>query len=173
MEITISQTFKNYKQDSIKYCFNQIFNFYFIGFLFIYLIILLTGFFNYNSNLNFYPVVIDGLIFSLGIGLLGMIIYSAVFLIKAILNINKEKKLLYEGKVHLSFNVDGIMLKTKGSTYKIYWNEIKSLKVISGTAFLVPTKGRHLMVRINQREIISGSFENLTEFIRVQWKAKD
>ncbi|NEV95034.1 hypothetical protein G3567_12895 [Psychroflexus sp. YR1-1] len=169
MEITIFQKFKNYKRDCIKYFIYDTFDSFFKAFILIYLIILLIGLLNFIDELNFYPDIINMLIPSLGIGLLGMLIYSTFFLIRAVIKINKERKSLFEGEMHLSFSSEEINFLYDGNTYSFNLNEIKELKVIYGTAFFISIKN-DILLRINHKEITNGSFLKLIEFIQAKWK---
>lgn len=173
MKIILHQKFRSYKKDCIKHFVFKILNKPFVILILIYIVIALLLFLNKRNYIIFFPDIIGMLTFSLGIGILGMIVYSVFFLLRAIRKVNNEVNTLYEGEVRITINDDCIVIQ-KGNNdeyyYKTNWNQIKELIVISGTAYLIPVNKNDFMIRINKKEIITGDFEKIIEFVKSKWK---
>lgn len=174
MKISIYQRFRFYKQDSLKYLLFEIFNWQFLIFLLLWLIIGILYYLNRANYINFYQEIIELLIFSLSIGALGMILYSCFFLLRKLWKINNEANTVFEGILHINFKNDCIIIKNDTEDYFIKrdWLQMKEFIVIRNTGYLVPLKKDDSIIRINKKEIIEGKFEDVISFINSKWKIK-
>ena len=168
MKVVICQKFKSYKEDSVKYLVLEVLNRPFVVVVLIYVAITLIHFLNKASYLYFFPEIIGLLVFSLGVGISGMILYSIFSLLKTIKKVNNEKNTLYEGKVHIIMDNECVIIQKEDdeNSLRRNWNQIKEFKVIGKTAYLIPVKKNDFMIRINQKEVIEGRFKNIINFIK-------
>lgn len=163
MKITILQSVKRYKKDAIRYFISDVFDRPVIIVLLIYIVIALLYFLNKMFYLSFFPFTMELLTYSLGVGILGMLVYSVVWLIGGIRKINKDSHLLYEGKLNITMDKNGITLQTEkyNNFIKINWGQIKKILVLNDTAFFVPVDKNNYMIKINKKEIIDGNFQKM------------
>ena len=153
MRATIYQRIKLYKKDAVRYLIFEILNRPFLIAFLIYIVIVLVHFLNKIFHINFFPMTFELLTFSIGVGILGMILYSIIWFKKAINKINKESVSLYEGKLNLIMDDNYITMQPEknGNNIKTKWNHIKELIVINETAYLISSKKNCVTIKITKR----------------------
>lgn len=170
MNILVSQTFRNYKNDSIKLFIYKVFDKPFVILIVIYFIVVILNLLNKSKYINFFPDILGLLSFAVGFGIIGMMLYSLIQIFKIIKDINKEAKFFFEGKINIIINRNYISIETDNNSCKVNWNQIKELLVIGKTAYLIPVSKDDFLIRINKKEILEGNFEEVVNLIVSKWK---
>lgn len=175
MEIIVFQKFDSYKKDSIKYLVYRILNKPFLIFISLYICIVLINFLNRYDYIKLYPKVLDLLVYSFGVGILAMLLYSLFHLLKTVLELNsKNINKIHKGKLHIKFTKNSISIRKENDSF-VYtkdWKYFKELTVLNKTIFFIPVSKNDSLIRINQNEIIEGEFDKIINHIKYLWEAR-
>lgn len=174
MKVIINQFKDSYKSDLVRLMIYDLkSDKWFIAFILSYLLIFITNLLNKSEVISLMPEMFEMLSFTLGFGLLAMLIYTVIHILKTVKKINNEVSTLYEGKLSIIMDEYYITVQTEGnrSYYKKNWNQIKELLVINETAYFIPINKNDFMMKINKDEIVEGNFEELLELISSKWKS--
>lgn len=173
MKVIINQFKNNYKNDLIRLMIYDLkSDKWFIAFILSYMIIFTVNLLNKNKVISLKPEMFEMLSFTLGFGLLAMLIYTVFHILKTVKRINNEASILYEGKLNIIIDDIYIAVQTESNReyYKKTWDQIKELLVINKTAYFIPINKNEFMMKINKDEIVEGNFEELLELIESKWK---
>lgn len=171
MKLLVNQNYINYKKDSIRYYIYQIFNIPFKIFTLVYIIIVILNFLLNRGYIDLYPNIIKPLSFAMPFGIIGMLIYSGYYLFIHIKKLNSHKQSLYEGEVTIKLTEKSVLIQMRNNKdfYSIKWEDIKEMRVLNNTIFLIPINKDDFIVRINKKEIIQGDFEEVLFYIKSLW----
>lgn len=174
MRAKIYQRTRIYKKDAVRYLIFEILNRPFLIAFIIYIVVVLGHFLNKIFHINFFPLTFELLTFSMGVGIIGMILYSIIWFKKAINKISKESDYLYEGKLNLIMDDNYVTMQAEknGNIIKTKWNHIKELVVINETAYLMSSKKNDYIIKINKREVIEGNFQDIVNFATSKCKRR-
>lgn len=169
MKIIINQLRNNSRKDLVRLMIYDLkSDKWFNAFVLICLVVFMINFLNNLKILSLKPEIFKMLSSTLGVGLLAMLIYTAIHALKSLKRINNQAKVLQEGEMAIKFTDDGVSVQTNsyGDSYSLEWNEVKELLVIKETIFLIPVYKDGLLIRINKKEIIQGDFDKVLLFIK-------
>lgn len=173
MKIVVNQLKDNYKKDLIRLMIYDLkSDKWFIAFILIYVLIFIIDFLNKIEIISFRPDTFRMLSFTLGFGLLAMLIYTVIQVLKIIKKINSEVNNLYENEMIIKLTDEAVSIQTNryNDSYYLKWNEIKELIVLGNTLFLILVYKNGFMIRINKEEIIRGDFEEVLKYIKAKFK---
>lgn len=134
-------------------------------FLLTYLLICVLHILNLSNLIKFYPKYIELLIYSLGIGIAGMIAYTLIYFLNQLLKINKFKRELPVNEESINLTKDCIIITNNDELIEYNWNIFHKVLLIKNTIFLIP-KNKHPLIRFNKNEIVNLNIEQTKTFLK-------
>lgn len=121
-------------------------------FLSIYGVILVIFFLNSLFDFNYFLKEIKLLTYSLGIGILAMIIHSIYFYFSKLKKIKSSSKYLPGKEEYIKFDDDNIELSWNNQVLEYKWELFKKVICIGKTIYIIPFK-KSPLIRLNSKEI--------------------
>lgn len=166
MKLSIKYNKRAYYDDSKRLLIHEITNDKaFMLLLIIYFVILFVFLFNIIFSASFFLKEIKLLTYSLGIGILGMIIHSVYFYLIKLKKIKLSSKYLPDKEEYIEFDDDTVKLSWNNQTLEYSWKIFKKAIRIGDTIFIIPYK-KFPLIRLNPTEIKNFDYDAVIFFLR-------
>ena len=134
-------------------------------FLSIYGVILVIFLFISLFDFNYFLKEIKLLTYSLGIGILAMIIHSIYFYFSRLKKIKYSSKYLPDKEEYIKFDDDNVVLSWNNQTLEYSWKIFKKAIRLGDTIFIIPHK-KFPLIRLNPTEIKNFNYDIVIVFLR-------
>lgn len=137
----------------------------FLIFVFVYIIIVTTHFINILFDFDIYVREIALLTYSLGIGLLGMIVHSIFSFFNKLNKIKTSFSYLPKNEEYIKIDGNSIELSWNNEILNYKWESFKKVIFIGNTIFLIPLN-KSPLIRLNSTEIKDFDFDETLMFLK-------
>ena len=170
MIIQIKTRKKLYRKDMVRlFVYNVKEDIYSKILIIIYLVILAVFCLNHFKIIQFYVELINFFCFSIGIGIIGMIIHITVQYALELKRINKNADLLDERIEKIIFEENSISVERNSIKDKYKWESFKYFLMIKDTIFIIPVNKNDNFLRFNKMELLEGDFYSIIAMFKKKW----
>ena len=143
---------------------------YFFFLILFFLLIVMIHILNRYEIISFMNKVISFLMYSVGFGIGGMLCYTIIHNLVAVIKILKASKKIPIKSEYILINKEKIEFSWEGHINKYYLNMFKEAIIINETIFLNPIKRDMPIIRLNSKEIGKKSYQDVLTLLNKVWK---